>query len=33
MERNLDEYRSIALYWIALYLNGDNLTYLDSFGD
>ena len=30
---NLDEYKSIRNYWIDLYVNGNNLTYLDSFGD
>ena len=29
---NLDEYKSIGTHWIALYANGDNVTYLDSFG-
>ena len=29
---NLDEYESIETHWIALYLNGDNVTYLDNFG-
>ena len=29
---NLDEYKSIGIYWIALYVNGDNATYFDSFG-
>ena len=29
---NLDECKSIGTLWIALYLNGDNLTYFDSFG-
>ena len=27
---NLDEYKSIAIHWIALYVNGDNVTYFDS---
>ena len=26
---NLDEHESIETYWIALYLNGENVTYLD----
>ena len=26
-----DEYKSIGADWIDLYVNGDNLTYLDSF--
>ena len=35
---NLDEYRSVEADWIALYLciwialNGDNVTYFESFG-
>ena len=29
---NLDEYKSIETHWIALYVNGDNVTYFDSFG-
>ena len=29
---HLDEYKSIRTHWIALYMNGDNLTYFDSFG-
>ena len=28
---NLDEYELIGTHWIALYLNGDNVTYFDSF--
>ena len=31
---NIDVYRSIGTYWIALYLmylNNENLTYFDSF--
>ena len=28
---NLDECNSIGTHWIALYVNGDNITYLDSF--
>ena len=28
---NLDEYKSIGPHWIALYLNGNNATYFDSF--
>ena len=27
----LDEYRSIGTHWIALYVNGENITYFDSF--
>ena len=29
---NLDEYESIGTLWIALYVNGDNARYFDSFG-
>ena len=29
---NLDEYKSISTHWIALFANGDNITYFDSFG-
>ena len=30
---NLDEYKSIGTYWIALHVNGNNdLIYFDSFG-
>ena len=29
---NLDEYKSTETHWIALYVNGDNVTYFDSFG-
>ena len=29
---NFDENKSIETHWIALYLNGDNVTYFDSFG-
>ena len=29
---NLDEYNSIGTHWLALYVNGDNVTYCDSFG-
>ena len=28
---NLDEYKSIGPHWIALYVNGDNVIYFDSF--
>ena len=28
---NLDESKSIETQWIALYVNVDNVTYLDSF--
>ena len=29
---NLDEYKSIETHWIALYVNGNNIIYFDSFG-
>ena len=29
---NLDKYKSIGTHWITLYINGDNVTYFDSFG-
>ena len=29
---NLDEYISIGARWIALYVDGDNVIYFDSFG-
>ena len=29
---NLDEYISIGTHWIALYVNDNNVTYLDRFG-
>ena len=29
---NLDEYKSLGTNWIVLYVNGDNVTYVDSFG-
>ena len=32
-EVNLVECNSIGTHWIALYKNGDNVTYFDSFGD
>ena len=28
---NLDAYKSIGTYWVALYANNDNVTYFDSF--
>ena len=28
---NLDEYKSIGTHWIALYINGNNIIYFDSF--
>ena len=30
---HLDEYKSIRTHWIALYVNSDNFTYLNSCGD
>ena len=30
---NLDEYESIEIHWVALYVNGNNLIYFDSFGN
>ena len=29
---NLDEYKLIGNHWITLSVNGDNVTYFDSFG-
>ena len=29
---NLDEFKSIGTRWIALYVNGNNIIYFDSFG-
>ena len=29
---NLDEYKSIGTHWIALYVSGDNVRYLEGFG-
>ena len=29
---NLDEYFDIGTYWIALYVQNNNVTYFDSFG-
>ena len=29
---NFDEYKSIGIHWIALYVNGDNVKYSDTFG-
>ena len=28
---NFDEYKSIGTHWIALYMNGNNVIYFDSF--
>ena len=29
---NLDKFKSVGTYWIALYVNRNNATYFDSFG-
>ena len=29
---SLHEYKSIRTHWIAFYVNGDNVVYLDNFG-
>ena len=29
---NLDEYKLIGTHWVALYANGNSVTYFDSFG-
>ena len=29
---NLDEYESIGIHWIDLYVNVENVTYFDNFG-
>ena len=29
---NLDEFKSIGTYWIALYMNANNIVYFDGFG-
>ena len=29
---NFDEYKSIGIHWIALYVNGNNAIYFNSFG-
>ena len=29
---NLDDSKSIETHWITLYVNGNNITYFDSFG-
>ena len=29
---NLNEFESIGTHWIALYVNGNNVIYFDSFG-
>ena len=28
---NLDEFKSIGTHWMALYVNGNNVIYFDSF--
>ena len=28
---NLNEYESVGTHWIALYVNGNNVIYFDSF--
>ena len=28
---NLDDYKSIGTNWMALYVNGNNITHFDSF--
>ena len=30
--KHLNEYKSIGTHWILLYVNGDDVTYFDSFG-
>ena len=30
-EMNLDEFESTETHWIGLYVNGENVTYFDSF--
>ena len=29
---NLDEFKSIEIHWIALFVNSNNVIYFDSFG-
>ena len=29
---NIDKYKSVGTHWVALYVNGENETYFDSFG-
>ena len=29
---NLDEYKPIGTHWVALYINDNNVIYVDSFG-
>ena len=29
---NLDEYSDIGTYWVALYVQNNDVTYFDSFG-
>ena len=28
---NLDDYESIGIHWVTLYVNAENVTYFDSF--
>ena len=28
---NINEYESVGTHWIALYVNGDTVTYFDNF--
>ena len=28
---NLEEYKSVGTHWVALYVNGDNVEYFESF--
>ena len=30
---NLDEFKSLGNHWITLHVNGNNITYFDSFGN
>ena len=30
---NIDEYESVGTHWIALYVNAENVTCFDSFGN
>ena len=31
--KNLDEYSDIGTHWVALWVNNNNVTYFDSFGE
>ena len=31
IHNNLNEYESVGTHWIALYVNGNNVIYFDSF--